>query len=138
MSRKKPPHMKVVSGTDQPCRRDDSEPLFEEEPLSEIPQAPLWMPNAHAVNEWNRLAPILHANELLTESCLQSLGVLCAVYGGIVQAYAAGFAPTASQLGQYRALAGDFGLTPLSRDKMRKPEPKQSDNKFGKFNKRNA
>ena len=63
---RKPTSLKVVAGTDRPCRRPESAPV-EIPALDHIPDPPDWLPNAHAVNEWQRLAPILTANKLLTE-----------------------------------------------------------------------
>lgn len=133
---RKPQQLKVIAGTDQPCRRDPVESLFKEEPLQLLPEPPEWLPNDHARREWRRLTPILVANKLLTESSLQSLGILCAVYGKIVQLYAAGEAPIASQLAQYRALAAEFGMTPLSQAKMKPAAPAEKTNRFSRYGKR--
>lgn len=114
---RKPTTLKVVAGTDRPDRA-----LAEvaELPLvSGVPSAPDWLPNAHANKEWDRLAPILHANKLLTEAGLSALGQLCALHGKTVQLYAAGEAPVASMVAQLRALMNDFGLTPAAQGKVR-------------------
>ena len=114
---RKPSRLKVVSGTDQPCRRPPEPVSY---PLTgSVPQAPDWLPNAHAVKEWERLAPILHANKLLTEAGLSALGQLCALHGKVVQLYAAGEAPVASMVAQLRGLLNDFGLTPVAQGKVR-------------------
>lgn len=136
MTTRKPQQLKVISGTDQPCRRDAVESVFQEEPLQVLPDPPAWLPNDHARNEWRRLTPILVANKLLTESSLQSLGVLCAVYGKIVQLYAAGESPIASQLAQYRGLAAEFGMTPLSQAKMKPAAAPEKKNRFSKYGQR--
>jgi phage terminase small subunit len=136
MASKKPQSLKIISGTDQPCRRDDGAQLFVEEPLTEAPPPPDWLPNAHAMREWNRLAPILAVNKLLTESSMQSLGVLCACYGKIVQLYAAGESPNASQLAQYRGMAAEFGLTPLSQSRLKPNAEPEKENRFSKHGKR--
>lgn len=133
---RKPQQLKVISGTDQPCRRDDTPSLFQEEPLELQPDPPAWLVNPYAQAEWRRLCPILVANKLLTESSLQSLGVLCAVYGKIVQLYAAGESPIASQLAQYRGLAAEFGLTPLSQAKMKPAAPSEKKNRFSGYGRR--
>lgn len=138
MTAKKPRALKVISGTDQPCRRDEGEPLFVEEPLDELPAAPDWLPNAHAVKEWNRIAQILHAAKMLTPSNLQPLAVLCASFGRIVQQYAAGSAPSASDLAQYRGLVTEFGLTPMSQNRLKPTDGggKEKQNRFSRFGKR--
>lgn len=126
---KKPRALKVVAGTDQPCRRGP-EPV--ELPLAdEVPAAPDWLPNAHAVNEWNRLARILHGVGLLTEGGLSALATLCALHGKLVQLWTAGESPTGHMLAQYRALVNDFGLTPVAQGKVKgNGEGSKSGNRF--------
>lgn len=102
---KKSASLKILSGTDQPCRRTGDVVAL---PLAEsVPLAPDWLPNAHAVKEWDRLAPILHRVGLLTEAGLSALGTLCALHGKLVQLWAAGEAPTGHMLAQYRNLVND-------------------------------
>ena len=115
---RKPTSLKVVAGTDRPCRRPASAPV-EMPALDHIPDPPDWLPNAHAVKEWQRLAPILTANKLLTEAGLSALGQLCALHGKVVQLYAAGEAPVASMVAQLRGLMNDFGLTPVAQGKVK-------------------
>ena len=129
--------MKVISGT---VRADRPEPDGPRLPaIEDVPPAPDWLPNAHAVNEWNRLARILTAHRLLTEAGTGSLAVLCALYGKIQQLYAAGESPTANMIGQYRGLANDFGLTPIAQGKV-KPAAggDAAGNRFAKFGQRPA
>lgn len=115
---RKPTALKLIAGTDQPCRRPDAAPV--ELPLAaEVPDAPDWMPNAHATKEWQRLAPILHGVGLLTDAGLSALGMLCALHGKLVQLWSAGESPTGHMLAQYRALVNDFGLTPVAQGKVR-------------------
>lgn len=115
---RKPTSLKVVAGTDRPGRAPPADtadlPL-----VTDVPPAPDWLPNAHAIKEWDRLAPILHANKLLTEAGLSALGQLCALHGNTVQLYAAGLAPVASMVSQLRGLMNDFGLTPVAQGKVR-------------------
>ena len=115
---RKPTSLKVVAGTDRPCRRPESAPV-EMPALDHIPDPPDWLTNAHAVKEWQRLAPILTANTLLTEAGLSALGQLCALHGKVVQLYAAGEAPVASMVAQLRGLMNDFGLTPVAQGKVK-------------------
>lgn len=115
---RKPTSLKVVAGTDRPCRRPESAPV-EMPALDHIPDPPDWLPNAHAVKEWQRLAPILTANKLLTEAGLSALGQLCALHGKVVQLYSAGEAPVASMVAQLRGLMNDFGLTPVAQGKVK-------------------
>lgn len=114
---RKPRALKVIAGTDQPSRRERGGADLPA--VSEVPKAPDWLPNAHAKKEWNRLAPILVANGLLTDGGLSALGTLCALHGKLVQLWAAGESPTGHMLAQYRNLINDFGLTPVAQGKVK-------------------
>lgn len=135
MSRaRKPASLKVVAGTDRPDRAQEN--VADLPLVDEIPEAPDWLPNAHAIKEWNRLAPILHANKLLTEAGLSALGQLCALHGNTVQMYAAGMAPVASMVAQLRGLMNDFGLTPVAQGKVKPSgETNKPGNAFAKLGK---
>lgn len=133
---RKPPQLKAISGTKQPCREVSH--VVDLPAVSAVPDAPDWMPNAHAVYEWDRLAPILVANKLLTEAGTSALAMLCALHGKIVQLYTAGEAPTGNMMAQYRALVNDFGLTPVAQGKV-KPAGKEADaNPFARNGQRKA
>jgi len=129
---RKPDHMKVVSGTDQPCRREaNSAAAQTPAPLvADIPPAPDWLPNAHAVKEWNRLCAIMVELELLTDAGLTTLGHLCALHGKIVQLWAAGQTPTGHLLAQYNKMIDSLGV-PLSGKGRPVDAPKG--NRFSKF-----
>ena len=131
---RKPASLKVVAGTDRPDR--SAPPSIEFPLVDSVPSAPDWLPNAQAVKEWNRLAPILHANKLLTGAGVTTLGVLCSLFGKICQLYAAGESPTGHMVAQYRALANDFGLTPVAQGKVRASGEKDNGNRFAKNGKR--
>lgn len=132
---RKPAHLKAVAGTGQPCR--EAPPSVEMPLVNSVPNAPDWLPNAHAVKEWDRLAPILHANKLLTEACLSALGVLCALHGELVDLWSRRVSPTGHMLAQYRALVNDFGLTPVAQGKVRaNGEGKAAGGKFAGIGKR--
>lgn len=134
---RKPTALKVIAGTDRP---DRAPPPAVELPLADqVPPAPDWLPNAHAVKEFERLAPILHANRLLTTAGISALGVLCALHGKIVQLFAAGESPTGHMVAQYRALVNDFGLTPVAQGKVKPLGPeKEKGNRFAGNGKRSA
>lgn len=131
---RKPRALKVVAGTIKPSR--DVKPDVEIPPVAEVPEAPDWLPNAHAIKEWNRLAPILVANKLLTDVGLGPLGNLCALHGKMVQLWAAGEAPVASMVAQYRNLINDFGMTPVSQGKVKQVGEEPAGNKFAQRGKR--
>lgn len=124
---KKPTQLKAIAGTRQPCR-EAPPPAVELPVVKEVPEAPDWLPNSHATKEWNRLAPILTANGLLTEGGLSALAMLCALHGKIVQLYSAGEAPTASMVSTLQSMINDFGLTPVAQGKVK---PNGSEEKKG-------
>jgi phage terminase small subunit len=131
----KPDYLKIVAGTNQPCRMLGNEAV--ELPLAaEVPPPPLWLSNQHAAAEWNRLAPILHGVGLLTEGGLTTLGVMCSLFGKICQLYAAGESPTGHMIAQYRGLANDFGLTPVAQGKVKPSGEKEKGNRFASNGKR--
>jgi phage terminase small subunit len=132
---KTPSALKLISGT---ARADREAPDPVDLPLvAEVPPAPDWLPNAHAVNEWNRLARILHANGMLTEPGLAPLGVMCSTFGDLVDIWAMRKTPPAHAIAQYRALANDFGLTPVAQGKVKASgEGSKSGGKFAGIGKR--
>ena len=124
---RKPAQLKAIAGT---ARKDRAVEAVELELLDSVPSAPDWLPNAHAVKEFDRLAPILHKVRLLTTGGIMTLGHLCALHGKIVQLYAAGESPTANMIGQYRSMANDFGLTPVAQGKVRSAGETKEGNRF--------
>lgn|SRR5690606_17067456 len=133
---KRPSHLKAVAGTSRPDREPEAHVAL---PLVDsVPPAPDWLPNAHAIREFDRLAPILHANSLLTEAGVSALGHLCALHGKIVQLYAAGESPSGHMVAQYRALINDFGLTPVAQGKVKPVGEKDKGNRFAGNGKRTA
>lgn len=82
--------------------------------LDKVPNPPDWLPNAHAVKEWKRLAKELVANKRLTEANLSGLGHLCSLHGKIVQLWAAGECPTGFLMSQYRSMINDYCITPAA------------------------
>ena len=128
---RKSAHLKAVSGTAQPCRARIEIEIGTV--LESAPPPPDWLPNAHAVKEWERLSPILVANKLLTDAALTTLGHLCALHGKIVQLWAAGETPTGHMLAQYIKLVDSFGIPPMAAGKVRPQGDGKKANQFGKF-----
>ena len=98
--------------------------------LQEVPAPPDWLVNESARNEWNRLAPLLVANGLLTEGALSVLAHACSMHGVITRSFAAGEHPKAATLGIYRLMVNDFGLTPATRDKVSPAKAPTTANRF--------
>lgn len=131
---KKPANLKVIAGTD---RSDREEIAGVDLPLvADCPNAPDWLPNPHAIKEWDRLAPILTANKLLTEAGLSALGVLCSLHGQLVDMWSRRVDPPASLVGQYRGLINDFGLTPVAQGKVKPSGSEEKGNPFAKNGRR--
>lgn len=127
---KKPASLKVVAGTD---RKDRAAPPAVDLPIiDKVPEPPDWLPNAHAVKEWKRLAQVLVANKLLTEGGLSAFGMLCSLHGKLVQLWSAGESPTGHMLAQYRNLINDFGLTPVAQGKVKPVGEKEGGNPFAR------
>ena len=114
---RKPDNVKILHGT---FRKSRAAPAHVEmTSLTEPPAAPDWLPNSHAVKEWNRIAPILVSYKLLPEASISPLGHYCALHGRLVQLWTAGEVPQASMLAQHRAMAGDLALTAVSQQKIK-------------------
>lgn len=125
-----PKHLKVINGSERPAIEAIDLPAVES-----VPQPPDWMPSMHAIKEWNRLAPILVANKLLSVGDLSTLAHLCSVHGKLVQLWTAGETPTGHMLAQYNALSSSFGLAPGWRSKVKPIGDQDASNKFAKFKK---
>ena len=120
----KPRHLKLLAGTDVAYRRPQSG--VELPTLTEVPDPPDWLPNAHAIREWRRLAPLLVANGLLTEAGMMPFAHLCAIHGKLVQMWAAGTVPTGHLYAQCRGLMSDFGLTPVAASRVKAEAPQKA------------
>jgi hypothetical protein len=72
-------------------------------------------------------------NKLLTPSSLSPLGVLCALFGQLVDIYEDGRQPKAADLAQYRGLANDFGLTPMAQARIKPASDTSDENPFDEF-----
>lgn len=113
----KPFALRVVHGTDTAKTREH---LAQEPPaITKVPKPPDWLPNAHAVKEWNRLGAILVANGILNDTSITAFGHLCALHGKLVQIWAFGETPTGFLINQYRSLLSDFGITPGANARLR-------------------
>lgn len=78
---KTPTALKRLRGTDQPCRRNQSEPA----PRPGVPDAPVFL-DAAARTEWHRLLPELEVRGLLEAIDLAVLAVYCTAWSRLVAA----------------------------------------------------
>ncbi len=123
-----------LRGSNNPTRdkyRAQEDVIAEE--LPEIPDPPDWLPNAFAVKEWKRLAPVLTELGLLNHANVNAFGALCAVQGKLMHVFSLGESPNAQLLSQYRSLINDFGLTPAAMSRMNKEPLKNAQQKTNKF-----
>lgn len=120
--------MKVVRGTDQPCRRHGED--LEYDPVEGDFPPPDWL-NADAQNYWRRIVPILQKNRLLTEADLEALEIMCLLYGEVKKIGKAGMEPKGSTVTQLRLYQAAFGVTPISRIGI-KPAGKERENPFSR------
>jgi phage terminase small subunit len=131
---RKPSNLKAISGTTQPCRIVPDDVQFEK--IDYLPKAPDWLPNVHAVKEWDKLVRILHSSGVLTEACLSPLEMMCALRGKMVQLYHAGEAPSASLHNSLQAMQASFGLPPAAYGKIKPSNgDNDNDNPFSKHKK---
>lgn len=123
MSARKAPHLKLLSGTSRPDRVLPAGVSLP--PLDVSPEPPDWLPNAHAVREWNRLLPVMMANRLLNAGNVGLFAQMCALHGHLVTAWATGEAPTAAMISTHRATCAALGLLGMTL-----PEPAAKPNVF--------
>ena len=127
----KPRHLRALSGTLRPCR--DGGPEAPPLPaVGALPEAPDWLPNAHAVREYERLGAVLLAHGLLTEASAGALLLLASVHGKLVQELQAGLPLTSALIAQWRGLARDLGLLQM----VREPNATTKPNRFSHYGRR--
>jgi len=127
MTRKLPDNVKKLRGTDQPCRMSGETLDFES--IEDVPEAPTSL-NVQGRDYWERIVPILIKKRVLTIADLESLEILCVLYGKVMQAVSAGVDVNASSVTQLRLYQTEFGLTPASRAKIKAGDDGGKGNKF--------
>lgn len=127
--KRKPHALKVLQGTDQPCRRHP-EPEIAPPDSTEPPD---WLTGPEAVAEWNRLVGLLLPARVLTAGDMTPLGHLCNMHCGAVLRWRLGATPTAADLTQLRLMYAEFGLTPASRSKAATVPKDAKGNAFAKL-----
>ena len=125
---RKPAALKLMQGTDQPCRRRE-EVAF---PLVTEAEPPDWLINAFAINEWHDRVEQLTTTGVLTTADLTSLVIYCNLVARAKMKFDAGSAPTSAEVNQLRMMAGEFGLSPTTRSKPLKAAGEGPKNPFKK------
>jgi P27 family predicted phage terminase small subunit len=138
----------VVDGSHRAARHGDRDEIragVREARAAPIPKPPSWL-TATAVREWNRVAPLLHRQGLLTEISVGPLACYCQAYSDRISAqrqikkYGMFFKgrngtrirnPAVAVANQTAKLVRDycieFGLTPTAAGQVRPPKPPGSD-----------
>ena len=112
---RKPDHLKAISGTDQPCRRDPLADILPDYPkVEEFPGPPPNL-NVDGAAMWNALGPQLVAVGLLQVVDLYALEHMCYLWQQFRQKASAKLEITASESNALKACWSDFGLTPAAR-----------------------
>lgn len=118
----KAPELKVVAGTDQPCRRRERLVV----PLEGVPAKPAWL-KGRAAKLWAEKVEAYTARGQPIVGCESSLAQFCALEAMLIDQFAKKLTPPTSQINAYRAFASEFFDTPAAQI----GSPKQP--KAGKF-----
>ena len=125
---KTPTALKILRGTDQPCRRNDEEPKHE---AAADLKPPGWL-HGEGRKEWTRLAEQLTDAGVLKDPDLFMFAMYCKLVGHLIEDYGKGkkrrIVPP-DYLSQLRYMSALFGLDPSSRSKI-VATPKKKKNKF--------
>lgn len=135
MTRKTPDNVKSIRGTKQPCRTVGETVEFDL--VDAIPPAPEYL-DVIAATFWRRIVPVLVDKRLLTLADLESLEVMCALYGKVRKCIEANVDINAATVTQLRLYQTEFGLTPASRTKMKAADNGKKGNKFTNRSKKKA
>ena len=126
---RKPRHLKVLSGTNQPCRDDTIE--LAAEPLAGVPEPPSFIAeDEEAVAQWKKLAEVLVATGIFTEPMILPLANYCMIGAEIARIWQTGKRPSAEMVSQYRHLTNDFGFSPAGAGRIKRPGAKRDKNPF--------
>lgn len=101
--------LKIIAGNPGKRPLPASEPEFASCPTIR----PDWLAG-EAVVLWDKLAPALDFNGLLTTASRESLATYCDLMGGYIDGRRAGKEPDIKTLQALRLLAREFGFTPSS------------------------
>lgn len=134
---RKPNHLKVVTGTDQPCRMHAPD-WASFDSLQEFPPPPQTL-NTDGAEMWGTLGPRLLANRLLTVVDLYALQQLCYCWQRHVTKQRAGMDITAAEDNALKGLYAEFGITPRARQAVAGKQIREEDkpsNPFGQVGKK--
>jgi phage terminase small subunit len=101
-------------------------------PITGIPDPPREM-KPEAVKEWKRIIGYLVINKIIGIEGLSNLATYCMMHARIVELEKLGSTADAAMIGQYRLMAGEFGLTPSGRAKLKTGNGKEKDSDEKRF-----
>jgi phage terminase, small subunit, putative, P27 family len=150
---RKPRQLKVIQGTFRKDRNPEHEP--EPQKFVEVPRPPSWL-NSHGKRRWWDLAEELVRNGLLTVVDIPALEMTCDIYGQYRDLHDAIYKPIDPDTGKrtkrtlaqymagrnsqtipeytamrnllaaYKSYLAEFGLTPVSRNRVNIPKPERA------------
>lgn len=104
-----PPELKVIAGTDQPCRRRELVVAA----LPGAPVKPKWL-KGRASKLWDQKVATYAARGQATAGCESALAQLCRLEAELIEAYRKGQQPVVAQISAFRILCAEFHDTPAS------------------------
>lgn len=117
----KPPELKVVAGTDQPCRRRDRVvPVLEG-----AAGRPAWL-KGRVARIWDDKVAIYAARGQSVVGCESALAQYCALEATLIDQFTKRLTPPTSQINAYRSFAAEFFDTPASQIGAPSNKPKAS------------
>lgn len=105
----KPPELKVVAGTDQPCRRRERVV----KPVDGLPVRPSWL-KGRAAKIWAEKVAAYQNRGQSIVGCESALAQFCALEATLIDQFAKRLTPPTSQINAYRSFASEFFDTPAS------------------------
>lgn len=117
----KPPELKVVAGTDQPCRR--RERIVK--PLEGHASRPAWL-KGRAAKIWADKVAAYEARGQAIVGCESALAQYCALEATLIDQFTKQLTPPTSQINTYRSFASEFFDTPASQIGAPNNKPKAS------------
>lgn len=99
--------------------------------FDDIPDAPDWL-GGRALNLFKHYCGLLVPLNILSPNDINSLAMFCKLEAKMIMLWQADETPSMSMYTQYKQFASDFGLTILSREKMKGPGETKSNNKYAK------
>ncbi len=146
-----PSKLKVLRGTDQPCRMNKREPKAE----PGAPVCPAWL-SPKAKRAWKELVGILGGMDILSKADRRAMELLCDAYaeyrdaravvakqgatyeaetvaGGVMIRPRPEVAIAADAWRRVKGMLTEFGLTPASRSRVQTPDKGEKASPFAEF-----